>query len=714
MIDILKVDEIYKRYGYVIKKKNNINIYEFKQGRYFGVDFFVKTEDSYFEKLKQEYVAQGFAIKVKKYQTELEVEEELFKSFFQLGNFRSAIERRYSTFVENQLIAMPDGAEYKYIKSPYSFMEYDTDGIPVFSESQNGNSIIDHVADLTQDSKVPLFVIIEAAAGFGKTCSAYEILNSIYVNDGTLPLYIELSRNREARIFKHILQNEINNQFQNTVTYEVVIHEIKRGKIPVIIDGFDELLSKDLTNSESQLRDVESMLATIVSLLEDNAKIIITSRKTAIFSGEEFYEWMQSSSNKYKVARFSLAEPKISNWLDEEQIEILNEAEFPISNVANPVLLAYIRNIPKQALRELSANTKSIIDKYFEFILNRERVRQNFLFDNDTQLRILKKLVRFMTEFDIKSEKKVFIKELIKDYNFRIFETYRKNYPSIPKPTHDELADTLSNHALLDRKQNDEIGIINEFILGILIGRNLLEQKYQEHYPKDYNRIISQELAFLSVLSFKVQPLERKSQLWDIYKNCDFSYSVEFEFYRDVFLKNTTSGNYHGGVIEEYSFDEISFHENTKFIDFVIRDCKFNDCTFNLDSFQNSGFVNCKFFNCSWEPEITCNQNIENIYFAGCTSNNSFIDCIYTETTETETTSINIEELILKYFIKSEGRTNQMKRLNIIREELSIYGEKQVDKTINSLEKRKFIVLNGGMCFIQREGIIYFNNHYHY
>lgn len=715
MINLLDVDNIYRRYGYVVKNRENIRIYEFKQGRYFGVDFFNHSNSAKLEKIKAEYTEQGYATLIRNYKSELEVEEELFKSFFQISNFRSALKRRYDTFIHYQLAALPESAKYEYIRSPYNFMQYDLDGIPVFSEEFDNRCVVEHVSTLIKSSEKPLFVIIEAAAGFGKTCSAYELLNSICnLDEGVVPLYIELSRNREARIFKHILQNEIEKQFQNVVTSDVVIHEIKRGKIPVIIDGFDELLSKDLSKNDSQLRDVESMLATIVNLLDGKAKIIITSRKTAIFSGEEFYEWMQNSANKYSVARFSIAEPQISNWLSNEQIEILDKAKFPISNLANPVLLSYVRNTPLQELSELISNTKNLIDKYFDFILSRERIRQNFSFDNETQLRILKKLVRFMTEFDIKSEKKSLIKELIRDYNTKIFENYRREYPIIPKPTNDDLADILSNHALLDRKQNDEIGIINEFILGILIGRNLLEGKYQEHYPADFSSIISQDFAYLSLLSFKVQPEERKLALWQVYKNPGFRYNVEFQFQRDIFLRNRTTDVYVGGVIEEFICNDIDFDSDSKFIDFVFRDCKFTNCLFNYNSFQNSGFVNCKFFNCTWTNHLANCDQAKEAYFAGCKANNGFLECVYEEVEQERTHEVNLEELILKYFIKVDGRTSSMKRLMKIREDLSQYGVKQVDKTINSLEKKNFIALNGGMCFIQREGINYFNNNFHF
>lgn len=715
MINLEKVDKIYERYGFVVKSRENIRIYEFKQGRYFGVDFFNHSNSNKLEQIKAEYSGQGYGILVRSYDSELEVEEELFKSFFQIVNFRNSLKRRYESFINLQIKALPDSAKYEYIRSPYIFMQYDLDGIPLSIEERKETSIVEHVSDIVKSTQNPLFVIIEAAAGYGKTCSAFELLNSICnLDEGIVPLYIELSRNREARIFKHILQNEIEKQFQNVVTSDVVIHEIKRGKIPVIIDGFDELLSKDLSKNDPQLRDVESMLTTIVNLLEGNAKIIITSRKTAIFSGDEFFEWIQKSVNKYFVARFSISEPEISNWLSPEQLEVLDKANFPISNIANPVLLSYIRNIPLEELEESLINANSLIDKYFDFILSRERIRQNFAFDNATQLRILKKLVRFMTEYDIKSEKKSLIKEFIRDYNSKLFENYRKDNPIIPKPTNDDLADILSNHALLDRKQNDEIGIINEFVLGILIGSNLLDGKYQEHYPSNYFKIISQEFAYLSLISFKVQTLSKKQLLWKIYKDEYFKYDVGFQFYRDVFLLNQTNDTYQDGLIEEFVCENIDFDNESQYVNFIFRDCIFSSCIFNYSSFNKSGFINCKFYNCSWSHPISKCDHEKETFFAGCKSNNDFLDCVYEDVEIEQTQESNLKELILRSLFKAGGKTPSMRRIMKIREDLAVYGEKQVDKTINKLESRGFILLNGGMCFISREGINYFNSKYHH
>ena len=708
------IEEVYKRYGYSTKIINGILVCEYKQGRYFGVDIIKNGNSDKIDKIEDDYKKSNFATNVKKYDTVEEIEDELFKSFFQLSAFRTNINRRYEAFVKKQMTGLPEEAKYQYIYSDYSFSNYDSEGIMTDSTEIENKSVVDKVSELLNTAIEPVFVIIEAAAGYGKTCTAYEIIKQMEErNTEILPFYIELSRNREARIFKHILQNEIDEQFQNVVTSDVVLHQIKQGKIPVIIDGFDELLSKDLSANTSQLRDIESMLSTIVNLLEGKAKIVITSRKTAIFSGEEFYNWIKDTNKKYNVARFSISEPKIENWLNTDRLDILNDCEFPIKNVANPVLLSYIRNIDIEELRELVQNSKNIVDKYFEFLLNREQGRQDLLLDKDMQLRVIKKLVRIMTEFDIKAESKSFIKEMLKSYNKTIFNNYIKTYPTFPKPTQDELADKLSNHALLDRKQHDNIGFINEFIFGILIGRNLIEKKYQEHYSTNFTNIITQDFAYLAISAFKVQPQERQDELWVILKENPFPFDDKFKFYRDLYLKNDFVDNYNDILIEEVSFSRIIFTKDSQFQNSIISNCKFFDCTFDKASFNDSGFINCKFYDCEWTEDSMDKEN--NMYITGCESNNRF-DILLYEQKEQDENQIDVEELILRKFVKSISKINSMRRLSQMRE--SFKGQQvrmqDFENAITSLRKNGYIVINGDNCFIQREGITYFKRTYSY
>ncbi|WP_228262130.1 hypothetical protein, partial [Acinetobacter baumannii] len=87
------------------------------------------------------------------------------------------------------------------------------------------------------NEKKPILFIIEAAAGFGKTCTAYEILNHIVTKENNMvPLFSELSRNRQAKIFHYVLLDEIDRSFPNLKS-QLVKDQILKGKVPVILDG---------------------------------------------------------------------------------------------------------------------------------------------------------------------------------------------------------------------------------------------------------------------------------------------------------------------------------------------------------------------------------------------------------------------------------------------------------------------------------------------
>jgi hypothetical protein len=94
------------------------------------------------------------------------------------------------------------------------------------------------------------------------------------------------------------------------------------------------------------------MLSTIVDLLTENAKIIITSRKTAIFNSEEFHNWMIDRDINYTLARVTISEPKIENWLNRERLDIINSNNFPVEQIANPVLLTYLSYVKIDELKE--------------------------------------------------------------------------------------------------------------------------------------------------------------------------------------------------------------------------------------------------------------------------------------------------------------------------------------------------------------------------
>jgi hypothetical protein len=712
---INELDDLYIRYGYEPRKNKATRVYLFTKSIYNGADIVKTGTEEEAEELRKQYAGSGYAVKVRNFKSIEEAEDYLFKDFFKADGVIQNLKRRYETFVGKLMNNLPENAKYQYIRSSYDLTNYkldqdDTKTISIGADDDS-NALVTKITKQINEHVGPLLIILEAAAGYGKTCTAYEILNEfISIPSNKLPFFTELSRDRKASIFKHILAFEIEEQFSNRVDSNVVIHQIKKGRIPLIIDGFDELISKDFSFSSNQFEQVESMLSTIVDLLTDNAKVIITSRKTAIFNSEEFHNWMIDRNIDYTLSKVTISEPSIENWLPKERLEIVQSNNFPVEQIANPVLLTYLRYVKIEELKEMGVEGKSIVDRYFDFLLTREQTRQGLLIEPETQLRIFRKLVRFLTEWDVKAESKEFIKDLILDYNKTILEETKKKYTPDKRPRTDQLADILSNHAFLDRKEKGMIGIVNEFVLGTLIGENLILGKYLQ-YSKNFYEKLSQMFALLAIQAYQVQPKENKEKLWKVFNEYPFPFDPQFYFKIDIDFKNEIVRNYKQAILNDFNLDNYSFTKKGQFESAIFTACTFTNCEFSFEAFQNSSFVNCRFFNCHL---VDTGVAYSDTYFTifGCTGDNGFVqkifDCEEVKTNE----HVNVEKEILDLYFKKGSYKPRHRQLSHIKNELSEIDTKSVSRVLHKLEAESIIQLNGDLSFLTRQGISYYNDKY--
>lgn len=687
-IDIERIESIYKNYGYEVKKDHNdILIFLYKKGRYFGVDIIPLKKDDAVDKKVEEvhdsYSGMGYAVNLKKFESESEIEIELFKSFFSFDSTLNRLKRKYTDFVEKQTKNLL-GNKYEYIETPFEGF----DGI-AFEPKKSLLATIDSIIERTE----PQLIIIEAAAGYGKTCAAYEILNTLINQDENVisPLFTELSKNRGAKIFRYILLDEIDIEFP-TLNSEVVIHEIKNGRIPLIIDGFDELLDKvnvsniDISNA---FDEIETMLDTIGNLLNTNAKIILTTRKTAIFSGLEFDKWYSKWDNKFRVTRLSLKEPRIKDWLGMDRFKIAKEKNIPIQYIANPVILTYLRNIPSDDFLMQVENPEMLVKQYFDKMLERERERQNLIITVDKQYEIFKNVARMLLEFDITVESKAFFKDIIKDQNYKLLEYTRTLYSGQNKPSIENLIDTLATHALLDRKGRDEsqIGFINDFVLGVLVGEIICEST-TDKIEKDY----SYYMLDLACTAFKVQNKKNKSILWEKVNGVTHKLQPISIFNYDISLKEC--------LVREY-------------IDLSIYDVTFFNIKFSGHTIDNSMFLNCYFKACEFDKSILKGVSFIDCTFDGCTvMNGEFLD----SSKEISTIKSKLKEcqILEKYnyppvednHIFDEIETKILTRIWSISQSKSHHimqllqffekgQNKSVLRSLDDLEKRDFIQIRG-------------------
>jgi uncharacterized protein YajQ (UPF0234 family) len=717
-VNISEIDNLFKAYNYQVASMSNsdVRIYTLRYGMYDAAEILVLNPHYDFTKVKSEYSELGYATEVQSLLNLNNIEEYLFEGFFIKTPLGNELKNRYKQFEKKQITNLPEKSTYKYIHSSYEYSLQDESGALIEHVNYNGDTdktLIEKINEILVSTDNALFIIIEAAAGFGKTCTANEILNTFSTEDSKkLPFFTELSRNREARVFKHILLNEIDEQFPTGIKQNIVIDQIVKGRIPLIIDGFDELITKD-----SNKEEVESMLTTIMELLKGQAKIIITSRKTAIFNSEEFIESVFKNENSFSIARFEIKEPTIENWLEKDRIQLISDSNFQLSQIANPVLLSYLRNIDIETLKSyLSLDSSgTLIDKYIDYLLTREITRQNLKLNKESQLRIFRKLLRIMTEFGVTTESKNIIKDLIKDYNFNLLRENLKEYPPDERPSLDDLVETLSNHVFLDRKPGNNIGFINDFIFGLLIGENLILGKFKEHYGDNFSEIIPVDFAIKSLQSFKIQSKSNRELLWAVYndKTNGFEYDVKFYFDLDYSFLNEFRHTYEGLFISNEIFKEARFHGDAKFRNSIFTNVRFESCLFDLDIFEKTSFTNCNFYNCT----ISCSKgclSFQDFAAYGCEANNTFLNQLESlansEFSKHQSENSELTEiLVLSQFFGIANKKTKAKKFTSLRASLNEFPLKEISKVISQLKTNDYIYMRDDIGIITKKGINFFN-----
>ncbi|MBB3836828.1 nucleoside-triphosphatase THEP1 [Runella defluvii] len=684
MINVDDLVKVYQSYGFEKEEitTKDIVVFSYKQSRYFGVDIVPLAQnqqiEDYVERLKVEYSQSGFATTIKYIKNEKEAEIELFKSFFSFDATKARLKRKYSEFVKKQTYNLL-GSDYQYISSPFEIYNAEGDG-----------NLIELVHNVITTVEKAHLIIIEAAAGYGKTSTAYQILQALIENTNLIisPILTELARNRGANIFRYILLDVIDKEFP-TLNSELVIKEIQNGRVPLIIDGFDELLDKiNLEADMSSIDEIEPMLNTIGELLVGRAKIVLTTRKTAIFNDYEFEKWASKWDNKFEIIRISIKEPSIEDWLGYDRCQILENNNMILHHLANPVMLAYLKNLDEESYISVISNGENLVDQYFQKMLEREKDRQNLLATPETQLLIFKNVVKLLLDLDSTSEKKEFFKEIIKEQNLKILESTRLLYPE--KPTIDNLVDILATHALLDRKGRDgnKIGFINDFVLGVFIGEiiNETDMHLSQNIYSDY-------MIELAVTAYRVQSNEKKYQLWEKIVEIKERFGDYTLFIFDVTLLNHPAFDYNSLTVKEISFVNVDFSINNM-QESIFINCSFRSCRFDFKKLQGMSFISCHFLECESILKDEQFEDYPQIVLIQCTQKSCTIlrdEEIYSQNNQVNMNELEIDILNLLW----EYNVHRKHYISAIIRKVYNASYRRVSIALYSLESKGLIQIKG-------------------
>ena len=558
------------------------------------------------------------------------------------------------------------------------------------------------LAQLQEDG--PQLIILEAAAGYGKTCTSYEIVKEIAERDKDYaPIFTELSKNRKAALFRYVLLDEIDRKF-TTLSSDLVIAEIRNGNVPLVIDGFDELISrsnKDMGYDDSVADDdSKTMLDTIAELYLEgcSTKIVLTSRKSAIFTGDIFEEWAKKHLPFCNITRVSIEEPTIKDWIGYDKANYLEKQRIPFASIVNPILLAFMRSMDDEKFKEICSDVERVIDYYFESLLERERERQALQLSVDEQYQIMEQLAYEFIDFDIVSEEISFIRDLFIDIIHDKFKTYRERYISIEeRPTEEEFATKLAGHALLNRvsPRKNEIGFINDFIFGILIGDDIV--KNPSILEKMDGKYV--EIACTAYASRSEEKRDRLLELVMPYiTRLNYEQQLEIELKLAFTIKRDYEQHYYSNRI----FNQDVFFDGT----YKFRNCTFRNCTFKECIIMTSAFVSCQFYDCKFYDIMVERDTTENcqLVFAGCSGHDEFAELASYE--DEICYDEDYEKTVLsRYWGKGERYSKGKLPEMLLMRTHSVEERTGTENALESLKRKDLIFKEGHYWYLNKDKI---------
>ena len=689
---IEEIEALYELYGFSkVKQSDDYVVFTYSNGYFYNAEIIKFNNQIEETKLKREFEEAGYSVRIIEYVSLEKTHELLFNGFFAVKNINDRLLKDYELFGELQSKKLL-GATYEYVEPKCN---WNCEG--------EQKDLIFGIYEQIQKPGAQL-IILEAAAGYGKTCTSYELIKMIADNctDNFAPIFTELSKNRKAALFRYVLLDEIDRKF-TSLSSELVISEIRNGKVPLIIDGFDELISrsnKNMSDPNSVEDDSQTMLDTIAELFEPGCqtKVVLTSRKSAIFTGDIFEEWKDKHLPKCNVTRVSIDEPTVSDWIGFEKTEYLEKHGIPFASIINPILLAFMRSMEMDKFEETCSNVENVISYYFNSLLERERERQSLQLTVKEQYRIMEQIAKDFVEFEIIAEEISFIRDLFIEIIHDNYKSYRDRYVAIEeRPTEEEFATKLAGHALLNRisPQKNQIGFINDFIFGILIGDRILEDdSILEEMDGKYIDIACTAYASRSD--------EKKNELLEKVLPQIDRLNYEQQLDTEIKLANTIQRNYESHYFSNRSFQDVFFDGSYGFKKCTFRNCLFKESIFVTRAFEECSFYDCKFYDIEVIRDTTTNRKL--IFSANCVGHEKLMKESAYE--EANIVTDNYEQIVLKMYWRkgnrfSRGRLPEMFLLRTPNEETRM----GIANALESLKHKNLLYKEGHYWFVNTEKI---------
>ena len=398
------------------------------------------------------------------------------------------------------------------------------------------------------------------------------------------------------------------------------------------------------------------------------------------------------------ISRYVLGQPMLENWLNNHQIRLLGDK---ITGINNPVLLGYLRYLNQTELAR-EAKSSSLIESYIRRLLEREIERQGLTLTVGEQKVIYEWLAAAFAYEDITSDTRANVKDnilmLCSDIITR-HETISKDAQSI--------ANTLTNHALLDRKGEGTIGFVNDFVMGIFLQYAMIDEQTKglEEYYKHLSVNFVDKLVFASSASSK----DNRESVWlQLHNICD-NLPEELWLTIDLKLMRKNMASYKRLYFDGFNVADSAFgFENAEICECHFVNFVFDKTEFNLQHVSGCTFINCTFNNVIFSGgEITAND------FYNCTIDGNSMEIEQKDTKEecnSEDDNIHDENTLLisllSHYVQVDGHTRKMQMISKLK--LDYDDNKSFKKIFSKLQNSGFVVTNGDKTHITDAGMQYY------
>lgn len=247
MISKYKLRKLYERYGYEwfwgVPETDSYMAFIVRYGVNDYLELVVltnRTEDRTNAEIAKRNLLEEYdfaEVKISQYADYEEAEQALFTAFFKPEEYAKALKADVKTYGGVEI----KDHNYKLVKGVIK-RALETE----LCDGENWN-VISVMGNKSKD--IPnLYVTADIA---------YSLWS-----EKAVPLVVDLAKNKAAKLFRYILEDEISRKFRG-IKYECVLEEIKNGHIPVIVTGI-EYMFKD---HGKMLPDAkENMMALLSSL----------------------------------------------------------------------------------------------------------------------------------------------------------------------------------------------------------------------------------------------------------------------------------------------------------------------------------------------------------------------------------------------------------------------------------------------------------------